>query len=244
MKIKGIVLKETLTKESDRVITILTASGIIKAYAKAAKNIKSKKFTATSQFSYSEFVLFEGKDLYIVNDAAEIEIFYNLRNDIETLALSQYFAQLTAATVPETLQSEEILRLLLNSLYFICNKENIYKIKIIFELRLMGELGFMPDITACSECGKYTDDIMFFDIFQSNLICKDCLNDKAEQLYKLSKDQLDTMRYILYSEFNKIFNFNISDESARQLSMITEKYVQFVVDRSFKTLDYFNSIRI
>ena len=66
LKVKGLILKETITKESDKVLTILTKDGLMSLYAKAAKNIKSKKFTATNLLCYSEFVLQEGNDLYKV----------------------------------------------------------------------------------------------------------------------------------------------------------------------------------
>lgn len=244
MKIKGIVLKETVTKESDRVLTILTENGILRAYAKAAKNIKSKKFTATSQFSYSEFILLEGKDLYKVTESSEIEIFYNLRTDIEILSLAQYFAELIIATVSENGDYKIILRLLLNSLYFLCNSENIYKIKTVFEMRLMAELGFMPDITACCECGEYTAEYMYFNIADSSIVCCNCTLHTPVGAYKLTRAQTDIMRYIFYSDFNKIFNFTASEESLRYISSISEKYVENIAEKTFKTLNYFNSIRI
>ena len=76
--VSGIVIREKNYKESDRLIKILTADGLITAYAKAAKNIKSKKFSSTAPFCYSDFLLFCGSDMYIVKEAAEKEVFYEL----------------------------------------------------------------------------------------------------------------------------------------------------------------------
>lgn len=216
----------------------------MRAWAKAAKNIKSKKFTATSQFAYSEFVLYEGKELYNVTDANEIEIFYNLRTDIETLSAAQYFAELIVATVSESGDYAQILRLLLNSLYFLCNGQSVYKIKTVFELRLMAELGFMPNIIACRECGEYTAEKYYFDIPDGSIVCENCILHPRDGMLPLSKTHTDIMRYIFYSDFNQIFSFNASEDILRYLSSVSEKYVENVAERTFKTLNYFNSIRI
>ncbi len=239
------MLKENITRESDRVITVLTKSGIIRAYAKAAKNIKSKKFTATSPLCYSEFVLKEGGDLYIVNSAEEIEIFYNLRNDIERLSLAQYFCELLSAVAPEETDCEEILRLTLNSLHFLCSEtKSIYLIKSVFEMRLMCLLGFMPDLVACKGCAKFEDNTVFFDVFDSSIYCAECLPQKQGNYFKLNLSELSVLRHIVYSDFNKIFGFSASEESLRAVSSLCERYVEAMVERRFRTLDYFNSIRI
>ena len=52
------------------------------------------------------------------------------------------------------------------------------------------------------------------------------------------------LRHIVYSDFNKIFGFSASEESLRAVSSLCERYVEAMVERRFRTLDYFNSIRI
>ena len=81
--VRGIVIRETGYRESDRLIKILTSEGLITAYAKAASNIKSKKFSSTAQFCYSDFLLYQGSDMYIVTEASEKEVFFELRQDVE-----------------------------------------------------------------------------------------------------------------------------------------------------------------
>lgn len=245
IKTRGIVLRESITRESDRVITILTANGIIRAYAKAAKNIKSKKFAATSPLCYSEFVLREGGELYIINTAEELEIFFELRNDIERLALAQYFSELVVSVAPEQTETDEILRLLLNSLYYLCKGEkSIYLIKSVFEMRLMCILGFMPDLVACKECLKFEDSTVFFDVLGASIYCSECLPKTIGNYKRLTNSELAILRHIAYSEFQKIFSFKASEKSLREVSNLCEKYVEAMVEKRFRTLDYFNSIRI
>lgn len=245
IKTRGIVLKENITHESDRVITVLTDNGIIRAYAKAAKNIKSKKFAATAPLCYSDFVLREGGELYIVNTAEENEVFFELRNDIEKLSLAQYFCELLISVSPEQTDTEEILRLALNSLHYLCkSSKSIYLIKSVFEMRLMCILGFMPNLVACKECLKFEDDTLYFDINGSEIYCSNCLPKNYGRYVKLNLSEISILRHIVYSEFNNIFNFTASEKCLKTVSSLCENYVETMVERHFNTLDYFNSIRI
>ena len=243
--VRGIVIRETGYRESDRLIKILTSEGIITAYAKAASNIKSKKFSSTAQFCYSDFLLYQGSDMYIVTEASEKEVFFELRQDVEKLAVALYFCELLDSVVPEAADTEETLRLFLNSLHFLCksNKE-IDLIKSVFELRLMCILGFMPNISHCAECGCEEGSNMYFDCYSASVYCDSCAKIYSNRMIPLSQSALSVLRHIAFSEFSKVFNFTASKETLRNVSNITEQYVESRAERHFKTLNYFKSVRL
>ncbi len=244
-KITGLVIAQKNYRESDRLVTLLHSGGITRAYAKAAQNVKSKKFAGTALFCYADFVLHEGKSgLYIIDSADEKEVFFGLRQDIERLALAQYFCELLASVTPETADVSDVLRLCLNSLYCLCEtQKSVYAIKSVFELRLMCELGFLPNLVACTECGKYEDKVMYFDPADALLYCGSCV-PKKPGILSLTPACLAALRHIALSEFSRIFSFSATDETMRAVSDITEKYVLARVEKNFKTLKYFNSVRI
>ena len=52
-EVKGLVLRVTNIGEADRLITIYTEEcGIISAFAKGSRSLKSRKMSATMQFCY------------------------------------------------------------------------------------------------------------------------------------------------------------------------------------------------
>lgn len=243
--VKGIVIRESNYRESDRLIKILTANGLITAYAKAAKNIKSKKFSATAQFCFSDFLLFRGSDMYIVKEATESEVFFELREDVEKLSLALYFCELIDSVTPEITDTSEILRLLLNSLHCLCKTDKkIDLVKAVFELRLMCSIGFMPDISDCANCGSSVSNKAVFDIDNAKIFCLECNNATSSYLVGLSKSELSVMQHIVNSDFSNVFSFTASDSVLSNVSSITEKYVERRTERHFKTLDYFKSVRI
>ncbi len=161
-KTKGLIIREQTVGESDKLVTALTEDfGLIKAFVRRAKTIKSQNLSATSLFAYSELSLYRSKDAFVIDNATAIEVFFDLRRDIETLSLAQYFAQLCIFLGEEEHPSPSMLRLMLNSLYLLCQgKKSHSQIKATVELRMLTLGGYMPDLTACYRCGTYESDTL------------------------------------------------------------------------------------
>ena len=227
--------------EKDRLITLMTRDmGVIRAFAVGAKSIKSKKGAATGLLAYSNFSIHKKGDTYKITEAVPIKIFFGAGSDIESLSLSQYFCELCAVLGAHETNSEEFLRLILNSLEFLtANKMKPSLIKAITELRIAVISGYMPNLVACDGCGKFEDDIMYFRISDGTLLCKNC--KCGEYCIAVDRTILEAMRHIVYSQFNNLYSFKIPDKSADILSRITEKYITMQTEHNFATLDFYNS---
>lgn len=239
----ALIIREQQIGERDRLVTMLSGEhGIIKAYATGAKTIKSKKGAATSLLAYSSVTVSQKNDTYRIIEAAPIEIFFNVGEDIEALYLAQYFCELCDRYTPRGENCNDILRLVLNSLYFLSKKKmNIHLLKGIFEFRLMSLVGYMPNLIACKTCVKYEDEIMYFDTFEGVLYCPKCVK-YSKDFAVINKTLLTTLRHIVYVDLNKLFAFSIPDEAAVALSKITERYLLNKTEHTFQTLNFFNSL--
>ncbi len=239
---KGLVIKVMDIKENDRLITILTADyGIVRAFVSGAKKNNHKNHATTSLFCYCDFLFTLSGDTYKVKEATLISSFFKLSSDILKLSLAQYFCELASQLVPEDTKAEEQLKLTLNTLNFLSESDkSIYLLKSIFELRILSISGYMPDLSACAECGNFEDDIMCFYYEDGSICCREC-SSEGRYAY-IDKTLLSTLRHIVYSDFKKIFNFIIPEESAKKLSKITEEYVIFQTDRNYQTLNFFKSL--
>ena len=130
---------------------------------------------AGTQFlSFSDLVIFSGANSYNINSCETIEVFYNIRKDIEKLTYAAFIAKIVSDVTYENEYTYKILQLLLNTLYMISETE-IDKdfILSVFELRLMLLLGFTPTLNKCSICGS-KEDIGYFSIGNSGFVCNSC----------------------------------------------------------------------
>jgi len=236
----GLVIKETATGESDRLVTVLTRDyGLIRAFVKGAKKLKSSFQSSTQLLSYSRFSIYKSREAYIIDEAAPIEVFFKLREDIARLALAQYFCELAGELSPESDSAGDFLRLFLNALHLLAGgKRPQPLIKAVTELRLASLAGYMPNLVACDECGRFEDKTMYFDLQSGLLRCSGC----AKGGVPVGMGLVTAMRHIIFSEFDRIFSFNLSDDSLMALSKITEQYLTIQVGKYYKTLDFYKQL--
>lgn len=240
---KGLVLREVKTGESDRILTILTPElGVVSASAKSSLRLKSKLFAATGLFCYSEFVLFEGKSMYAVDEATPIEVFFGLRGSIEGMSLAMYLSDLASTLAPEGEEAADLLRLLLNSLYLISNgKKPLEQIKIVFELRAVSLAGFLPDVSGCGGCGTAARTGYYFDLQEGTLLCAECAAKQGKSP-NIKAGQLAAMHHILYESLDKSYSFTLGAAALHGLSLLISDYVCVQLDHRFKTLDFLRGV--
>ncbi len=238
----GLVIREQTVGESDRLITVLTAQyGLVRAFSRGAKKAKSKKLASTALLAYSDFSFNKRKETFSVDEAIVNEVFFNLRNDVEKMALAQYFCQLADEFCEEDYESEEILRLFLNALWLLNEEKKTPRfIKAVVELRLMSLAGYMPALLSCDRCGEYESKMMYFTPDSGKIYCENCLPNGKK--YSLSASVIQAMRFVALSDFEKIFSFNLSDEALESFSYVSEDYLLHKTERNFKTLEFYKNI--
>ena len=253
-EVKGLVIRTTDIKESDRLLTVYTEEkGIVTALAKGARSLKSRKLSSTGQFCYSSFVLYYQGDKCWVKEANLIESFFDIRNSIDGLALCAYIAEVLEH-VATAEGDRELLRLCLNSIYAISKgKHGLDKIKAAFEIRLASIIGFMPDIIACHNC-QSREGSFLFDIMAGALECNEChglgvsqpLTDEHEShvLCHLTQGAKTALEYSIYSPLEKLFSFSVEGEDMRLFKRATEQSLLNHLERSFKTLEFYNEVKL
>lgn len=245
IKTDGLVIREQTTGERDRLITILTRdSGVIRAFVNGGRSPKNKNSASTALFCYSHFSIDKNqKGIYSVREATSKEIFFTLREDIVRLSLAQYFAELAYELAPREENADEFLRLVLNSIYLVCeNKKDMGIIKAATELRLLTLAGYMPSLVGCESCGEYESENMLFSVYTGKLWCENC--SPPERTVKISIGLVAAMRHICFSRAEKIFSFTLPKDGILALSDLSERYLKAVTSRQYKTLDFYKMMTV
>lgn len=237
----GLVIKETTIRDSDRMITVITRDlGVITAFVSGVKSLKSRRGSATSLLAFSNFNLEAKGDTYTVTEASINKMFFGAGSDIVTLTVAQYFCELCDIFRPVESESEEFLRLILNSLHFLTeNKRSPVLIKAITELRVAVIAGYAPNLVACDGCGKFEDAVMYFKLDDGTLYCSDC---RKENCVSATLTVLQAMRHIVYSKFEQLYSFEIPEAAANELSQLCEKYITYQTEHKFTTLEFLRGI--
>ncbi len=241
--LKALVLRVTDYNDRDALLTLLTVEhGLITAKARGLRR-KNSPLTAPCQLlSYGEFTLFEYREMYTVNEAHSLELFQDLRKDLQRLSLGTYFAQVAQVISQEDQPGGEVLSLVLNCLHGLSAlKLPEEQVKAVFELRCACIAGFLPDLQECSVCGNPQPDR--FDISQGHLVCSGCHSYQESGLrLPVNPGMLEAMRYIARCPANRLFSFRLSSENMVALSSLTEAYLASQLERGFSSLDFYKSL--
>lgn len=245
INLNGIIIREADAGENCKTVKILTAEkGVISAIAKNCSNLKSRYTAIVQLFAYCEFSLYVGKKGYIIDESEVLELFWGIRKNLNSLAAAQYFCELCLTLSPEENNAHDFLRLFLNSLYFLSNKnKDELLLKAVYEMRACSVCGYMPDLVGCHRCKCYKSPGMKFMVEKGKLVCQKCsLPEESAGAYTLTAGLLSALRHIVYSPVEKLFSFNISKETESALSDICEKYIYAHVGTDFKSLKFYKSI--
>jgi DNA repair protein RecO (recombination protein O) len=263
--VKGLVIRETPVGDFDKMLTVLTAEhGKISVFARGAKKIKSPYFVCTHMFCYSEFVLRKTTDIFYINDCSLIEGFFDIRSTLEGSALAGYIADVARDISTEHTDETKLLRLTLNCLFAIAKgKKPLPLIKAVFELRAVCYAGFLPRLSGCDVCGKAPLPTYYLDISEGVYFCDECFHareklleeeagrvNEAEGIYaaahtivQISPSVFQAIIYALSSPPEKIFSFILAEDAMHDFSAFCEKYLLCHLERDFKTLDFYNSLK-
>lgn len=239
--VKGLVLRSVDTKESDKILTVLTAGlGKVTVIAKGARSRRSRVTAATQLLAYSELVLSESHGWQYLTEASTIQLFNGVRRDVVLLSLASYLAELTEHVAYEEGEAGDILSLLLNALYALGElKKPPELVRGAFEMKLMSLIGFEPMVERCAVCGEPFPAQSVLDVANSVLCCRGCASGRGAAL---TPGALAALRHVLYGDPKKLYSFRLDSADQRCFDRVSEAYVRSVVERDFATLGFYKSL--
>ena len=241
---RGVVLRETVTKETDKILTLLSEDrGKLAVIARGARRANSRYSAAAQPLAFSEWTLSHRGDWYYASDAATLELFPELRRNLDALALAFYFAELTEAAALEEVPARPLVRHLLNGCYALGTlRKSPELVKPAFELKFLCLAGFEPVADACAYCGNPSPAEPVLDLVQGVVRCRTCGTEDRSPSLPLCRDSLAALRHIVYGDEKRLYSFRMGPEALRRLSAASEGFLSAQLERNFRTLDFYKSL--
>jgi DNA repair protein RecO (recombination protein O) len=257
----GLVIR--CKREKDVVLTLLTPEmGRITVIAKGARSLKGAQMAMSQLFAYGDFELYRRGDLYWLHTGELKESFYGISTRLDALNLGVYFCDLAYALSEQGEPCGDLLRLLLNSLYFIANKTYPDAlVKGVLEWRLLAMEGVSPAVEACSVCGRTSDEGFALDIAQGELLCGGCRARRealtpaavAAREYEdaplhewvlLSQGAVDAIRFALSTPTDRMMSFRLDGANdQRDLTRAGERFVRYHLDIDSTALQMYHMMQ-
>ena len=183
-------------------------------------------------------MLYQSSSSYHINSCDTIEVFYNIRTDLDKLKYASYITKIINDVTDENQNTYKILQLYLNTLYMISEEEkNLDFVISVFKIRLCCLLGFMPEIRKCGNC-KEQENLRYFSLRDNCLKCESCARADKSAI-QISDSTRTAIQYIVLADAKKIFSFNITEESLRELELVSKLYLNDKLEKEYKLEELF-----
>ena len=234
LKVNGIVIAENNMGDFDKMLTILTPNlGKIGCSARGARRPKSLLLSGTQFLCFGEYMLFNGGETYSLNSCETIELFYNIRTDLDKLTYASYITKIVSDVTTENQNSYNTLKLFLNTLYTISETDkDLEFITSVFKLRMLKILGFLPNVNCCTICGA-KEEITHFSIIDNGIKCKNCSKQDTGAI-EISDPTLNALKYIMKADPKKIFSFYLSENCLKELELVSRIYLNEKLEKEYK----------
>ena len=228
---QGIVLRSYPFGEADRVVILLSPNnGKIRTVAKGVRKTKSRFGGRLEPFTHVDLVLYEGRKLDTITQAAILEPFPHLRLDLDAVVAAGTMVEAADAVAQEKESSIRLFLLLQRGLKALESGETRQDLITSFLLKLADVVGVAPSLMQCASCGRF-DDLHRFSFGGGGAVCDPC---RIEGSVRLRDGLTEYLAALADAEMTSLpeLDITISGEAMG----IARRFVEYHLDRKLSSL--------
>lgn len=240
----AIILRKYPFRETSLLLILYTKEyGKIKGIIKGIRGPRGQFGSFPEIFTLNKVVFYESKrrEFFYVTECSLIDLFQNIRLDLERTGYATYLVELTDAASPFNDKNEELFDLLLNSLRLLCSSGSAKRITRIFEIKLLLILGLTPALDSCMQCGRGAERGAKFSFRLGGLLCQSCHSfDKAAT--DISPGTVNFISHIEKTPHERTPRIKVSKKVGQELEYILRRFLDMHIDKKLKTLEFLRKI--
>jgi DNA repair protein RecO (recombination protein O) len=245
IKTPAVVIRRARLKEADRVITLFTRElGKVAAVAKGVRKSKSKLAGHLETLSYTDITLARGKSLDTIIGSQTLSPYLAVRNSLERTAYALYFAELIYHFAPEGQPNPSLFELLTETLETLGAASSPELLARYFELNLLKDLGYRPELRRCLGCGAELETVTnYFAPASGGALCPNCAV-KTPATYPVSVSGLKVMRFLLENKYDAAARLKLDPPLNREIGAIIRGYLHFLLEKAIKSAAWLDELRL
>jgi len=233
---EALVLRHTNYGESDVILSLFsTEYGVQKGFARAARKSRKRFGAVLDPFTQAIFQWKTGRgNFWLLQNAELLTQRIGLRSDFQRLALASYGVELVTLLLEEGQPHPLVYELLCSFLDFLEQGGNDLSARLLFELRLIYLLGYMPHLLHCSECLKIFDnELIRFDAVRGGSLCINCAGTSGIPVALGTVGSLARSLNVNHQQFN---GFSFGKITLQEAGCILYQVLRQILPREPKSL--------
>jgi len=244
LTVEAVVLRHSDWGEADRLLTIYTRqAGKLRAVAKGARKLRSRKAGHLEPFTYVRLLLAHGRDFWIVTQAETVDAYLALREDLLRTGYAAYLMELVDRFTYDEGATAGLFQLLVESLARVEALPDPFIAVRYFELRLLDVAGFRPELFQCVRCGNPIQaEDQYFDALQGGVICPAC-SGHSPSARPVLREALRFIRHLQRSHFNDAARADPPQAVRSEMEQLMNYYLTFLLERKLNSPHFLDEIR-
>lgn len=233
---EGIVLRSILYGEADLIITYLSRDyGIIKAFAKSPRKIKSRFGSSLEPLTYSRIALLgkENTSLPLITRSDIIKSFQILREDMKCFMDLSEIIKMNLTFIHEGSPVKDLFELFFHTLYYLQNGGDRTIYLLFYKIKFLEKTGYIPNLDVCGRCGvanrsfNNNGNNLYFHINQGALLCNSCCDEDGNRI-NVAKSTLNFYNTLKNWDVNKLTRLKVPSQILFELLGIIDAHICFI----------------
>ena len=245
VRTEGVVLRRKNFGETDRLLTLFTRKlGRVSVIAKAVRKPTSRKTGHVEPFMRSMFLIAKGRNLHILTQAETIKAYFALREDLVGIGYGSYVVELMDAFTYEEGSNLTLYKLLISTLERLNRGDSPDVVLRYYELRLLEEVGFRPELFHCVECKKLIQEQdQYFSGQLGGVLCPSCGDQGVgNHFHLISARALKYLRHFQRSRYSDIKDVPIPPELVPEIERAMHNYLVYILERNLNSPAYLSLV--
>lgn len=240
---EAIIIKKVKLGEADRILTLYTPQlGKIQAVAKGVRRPRSKLSGHLELLTYSTVSLARGKNLDTVTGSQTINSFLPLKSNLELSAYAMYVTELINQFTAEHVADTPLFQLLVETMEKLCEASDSKLIMRYFEVQLLNQAGYRPQIQHCVSCHKSLQPVAnCFSSAAGGVICPGC-SKKQPMSRNISVNAIKVLRFLQNNNLDTVLRLKIDSALAQELESLMRGYIRYLLERDVKTTAWLDTL--
>ena len=244
-RVEAVVLRHADWGEADRILTLYTHErGKVRAIAKGARKIRSRKAGHLEPFTRVTLQLAKGRDLLIVTQADTLDAYLALGADLVKTGYASYAVELLDRfTYEDENENQAIFRLLTEVLGRIASEPEPWLPIRYYEVRLLDLLGYRPHLFECANCGGKIQPVdQFFSPAAGGVLCPKC-GAGLPGVWSVSVQALKVFRHLQRSSYTEAQRAHPGLDVQNELETLIQKYLTYLLERGLNSPEFIQQIK-
>ncbi len=229
--------------------------GKVKGIIKGIRDGRERYGSTLEPFSLNEILFYKrkrGGDLHQITQVELVDLFPQVREDLERLAYASYFIELIDELTETEEPGPDIFQLMLDLLSFLASGASAKRAARIFEIKFFELLGLMPEIKACVICRADLPDPAFFSVKQGGIYCKACSVKALGSFSReegatiastgvgipVSRGTINFLEHARRAAVKDLYQVKVSQEVGAELEKVLRRFVDFHLQRKLRSVTF------